>query len=260
MKKMLWLHLLRKKGQRRSGTAVILLPGLVPNSTLFDETTGRLAKAGDLWELVYPNKYVDTNDLLASVTSELKQLRYKKVVLVGVSFGGMLAYLLLRYWRRHRASFEVKGLITVSTPFDPWDVSWQAKTELRFGYGLDKHVRRLFWGLLHLLRFVWRYDPRADHRAYTLENSPRQMTNGIRAGYILRQDRVVQFKFKNLPALLLNTATSVRDQLVSRRNEQSFKKIFTQGTVVRGLDEHANLDCPNRAVRAALNRFLATVA
>ncbi|AKM84646.1 TPA: hypothetical protein DHW58_01815 [Patescibacteria group bacterium] len=260
MKDMLWLHLLRKKGQRRNGTAVVVLPGLIPNSTLFDETVQQLTAGGDLWELLYPNRYIDESDLLIGVTQELKQLRYKKVVLVGVSFGGTLAYLLLRHWRRLRVPFQVQGFVAVSAPFDPADVSWAAKLELRLGHGLYRHMRRLFRGVLRVVRLVWLYDWRPDKRAYVHENSFSQMVNGLRMSHVLGRTRFVEIAFQDLPALLLNTVTGVRDNLVSRNNEKSFARLFPAGMIVRGLNEHASLDCLTRPARTTLNRFLAGLA
>jgi len=259
MKNTVWLHLLRKKGSRRGSTALIVLPGLVPNSILFKGTVIRLVKFGDLWELSYPAKYIETDDLLRGVTAELKYLHYAKVVLIGVSFGGMLAYRLLRYWRHHRVSVSVLGLVAVSSPFAPSDVSWRARTELQFGYGLDKHRRSLFKAILKLIRWLWWYDLRIEKRMYARENSLQQIANGLRIGYVLRQERVVNTEFNKLSALLLNTSAKVRDELVTRRNEISFKKLFPAGEIVHGLARHADLDKPDRLSRLALNRFLSKV-
>jgi len=238
---------------------VLLLSGLIPYSKSFGRAVNQLTKFGDVWEMSYPDCYANGQDLLVEVTRELRQLKYSKLVLVGLSFGGTLSYLLLRYWRRHRVPFETLGVVAVSTPFGPEDITWRSKIELNFGYEMDRHADKLWRTVLQVLYWLWENNHWSDGHPYTIKNSLQRVYNAVRVGYLLRQTRLIRKTFRAMPALLLNTARGIKDPFVLRTNENHFKEIFPQGQVVYGLTKHASLNSQPTRVYRQLNRFLSTV-
>ncbi len=250
-----WLKLLKQKGKTRSSTGVVIIPGMIPSSCEWQAVIKLFEGMGDVWLLSYPESVVDQTNLLQEVTERLKRLNLKKIVFVGISFGGTVAYLLMRYWKKHKVPFEVGGFLAVSAPFRPDDLTFRSQVELALGWGLDRYAKRALLELLTTLRIFWSASFGLIQRGLA-ENSVKQMFNGIRQGYILRNEWIVQKRFIKVPALLLNVFEGRKDSFVRQSNEISFREIFRNGVVVRGLRHHANLYDLPPATRRLLGLFL----
>lgn len=250
-----WLELLEQKGKTRSTTGVVIFPGVISTPYAWKRVVKQLSHIGDVWLFCYPNSLVDQSDFLMEVTKKLKRLHFKKLVFVGISFGGTLAYLLMRYWKGRKIPFKVVGLLAVSSPFSPDDITFRSKIELALGWGLDRHAKRLLLELLTALRIIWSVSFGLIQRGFA-KNSIQQMWNSIRQGYILRNEWIVQKRFLTAPAMLLNVADGLGDPFVIRRNEESFKEIFPKGEVFRELGHHADLHDLSPSARRVIRRFL----
>lgn len=232
--------LVGRKDHRRSGAAVLVFPGLIPTYSNFDSKAKLFSQFGDVLEFHYPNKSVDIQDLYREVTDTIKELRYKKIILLGISCGGTVAYLLARYWRKHRIDMGLSAFVAASTPFQPENLTPRSQFELDLGATLDTYARKVLIFTVRLLKFIWRFSFGLAHY-YAKDSSVQQTMNGIRMGYILRQDWVVRRRFLRVPALLLNTRDGIIDPFVSRGNELNFLDIFPHGKVMRVLNSHADI-------------------
>jgi len=235
-------RLVYRKNQRRSGTAVLIFPGLIPTYSDLDGETRLFSQFGDVLEFHYPEKREDIIELYRDVTDTIRKLKYQKIILLGVSFGGTLAYLLMRYWRKQRLNLGLASFVVLSTPFEPTNLTPRSQFQLDFGVTLDKYARKVFIWVVRVLKFIWRFSFGFAWRRYAEESTLQQTVNGVRMGYILRQDWVVKDKFFQVPALLLNTQDSMADPFVLRENELDFLDIFPHGRVMRGLKHHADLN------------------
>jgi len=250
-------QLVHRKDSRRTGTAVLVFPGLVPTYSDLEDEAKILLRFGDVLEFHYPETKVDIQDLYQSITQTLKELKYKRVILFGVSFGGTLVYLLLRYWKHHRIDLGVKCFVAMSTPFQPENLTPMSQFKLDFGKSLDQFSRKIFVWLIRVLRWLFFWSPSHD-ALYARENSFRQVLNALWVGNsTLGQNWLVKQKLLHPPALLLNTRDGVIDRFVKRENEVDFLDVFPRGRIIRGLGNHANIKQLSTSGRRELGEFIA---
>lgn len=248
-------RLVQRKNRRRSGTAVLVFPGLIPTYSNLDGEARLFSQFGDVLEFHYPEKNIKIQDLYRDVTETIKELRYKKIILLGMSFGGTIAYLLARYWRKHRIDVGLSAFVAASTPFQPENLTPRSQFQLDLGATLDAYARKIMIFIVRLLKFVWRFSFGFAH-FYAKDSSVQETINGIRMGYILRQDWIAKRKFLQVPALLLNTKDGVTDPFVLRENELDFLEIFPHGKVMRVLTRHAEIKGVAPVVYRQVTKFL----
>ncbi len=251
MPKQLCFQLVKKRN-RRADTAVLMFPGLIPTYSDLMGEANLFSRFGDVFEFRYPDKDIDIYDLYQTATSAVKRLGYKQVILLGMSFGGTVAYLLARYWRKHGVGVRLVAFVAMSTPFEPTNLTLRSQVELGFGATLDRHTRRMMVTIVQSLKFVWQFSF-GYAKFYAKDSSLKQTINAIRMGYILRQDWIVKYRFAQVPALLLNTRDKVSDPFVLRKNETDFMEIFPYGKIMRVLSRHAD----TRGIKPAVSRQIA---
>jgi|GEM_PF-5695862 len=233
--------LTRKKSRRRAGTAVLIFPGLVPAYEDLGEETKMFSRFGDVFSFHYPETKMDIFEFYNSVTEAVRSLKYKKIILVGVSFGGTLAYLLLRYWRKTRFRSGTKCLVALSTPFEPTNLTPYSQFQLDLGTTLDRYARKLFIVAVKVLRWFWQRSF-GLMTVYAKDNTFQQTLNALwMGGNTLNHDWLVKRKFTNISAVLLNVKDGVSDRFVLRTNEGDFLDMFPDGRVLRVLRAHADI-------------------
>lgn len=248
--------LVRKKSRRRCGTAVLIFPGLVPTYEDTDHETKLFSKFGDVLDFHYPEDRMDIDEFYDRVTDVVKGLGYKKIILVGVSFGGTLAYLLIRYWRKHRLSEQVKCFVALSAPFEPENLTPLSQFQLDLGVTVDAYARKLFIGVVKILRWIW-LAPFSPMALYVRDNTFRQTLNALwMGGDTLNKAWLVKRRLLRPEALLMNVEDGVSDRLVLRTNEGDFLDIFPKGKVMRCLKKHAHLGGASPAVYRQMARFV----
>lgn len=250
------LSLVRKKSHRRAGTAVFVFPGLVPTYADLDKEVKMFAKFGDVFAFHYPETTFDIIKFYEEITTVLKQYHYKKLVLVGVSFGGTLAYLLMRYWKRHRFYPGLKCFVAMSTPFEPENLTPISQFQLDLGLTLDRYARRLFIWVIMVLRWFWQW-PVGWMTIYARDNTFRQTLNALwMAGDVLEKDWLVKKKLLSPPALLLNVRDGMSDKFVKRTNELDFRDIFPKGEILRVMRAHADIGGMSPAAYRQVEEFV----
>lgn len=235
------LSLLRKKNHRRSGTAVLIFPGLIPTYADLDDEVKMFAKFGDVLTFRYPEDKFDILGFYEQVTTAIKGLHYRKLVLVGISFGGTLAYLLMRHWRKRRFRPGIKCFVAMSTPFEPNNLTPISQFQLDAGITIDRYARKIFIWAIMIVRWFWSW-PVGWMTIYARDNSFRQTLNALwMGGSVLGQDWLVKRRLLAPPALLLNVREDVRDKFVRRTNELDFHDIFPRGEILRVMKTHADI-------------------
>jgi len=250
-----YFKLVHRKSPCRAGTAVLMFPGMIPTYSDLDGETKLFSRFGDVLEFHYPEKNVAIEDLYRDVTAVIKKFRYRKLILLGMSFGGTLAYLLMRYWHKHRLNLGLSAFVAVSAPFQPEDLTPRSQFELDLGATLDRYARKALIRMVRLLKFIWRFSLGSAWR-YGKESSLRQTMNGIRLGYILRQDWVVRNRLLRTPALLLNVSKDKHDPFVRHSNERNFLDIFPRGRVLEVLNCHSDINGVPPAISRRIVGFL----
>ncbi|MFA5009847.1 MAG: alpha/beta hydrolase [Patescibacteria group bacterium] len=250
------LSLIRKKSKRRAGTAILIFPGLIPTYEDLDKEIEMFAKFGDVFAFHYPEDKFDIFKFYERITTTIKQLYYKRVVLVGVSFGGTLAYLLLRYWRKRRLNMGVKCLVALSSPFEPENLTPISQFQLDFGSTVDQYARRVFIWMVRIMRWIWRW-PVQWMTIYARDNTFRQTLNALwMAGDVLQRDWLVKKRLLEPPALLLNVRDDVRDKFIRQTNELDFKDIFPRGKILRVMKDHADIGGMSPAAYRQVEEFI----
>lgn len=234
-------NLIRKKNRRRSGTAVLVFPGFLPLYSILSDEAKMLSEFGDVLAFHYPEHEINIDQFYNRVTESIQSLGYKKLILVGISFGGILAYLLMRKWRHQRRNLVVQCFIGLSTPFEPENLTFRSQMELDVEMSLDRYARRVFVEFVRVLRWLWRLSFGITP-FYAKDNSFKQTLSALwMAGYTLDRKWFVKKRFTKLPALLLNVRRGVRDAFVLRTNVLDFKELFPRGVVMEVLKHHGDL-------------------
>jgi pimeloyl-ACP methyl ester carboxylesterase len=210
-------------------------------SNLHDEVK-LLSKFGDVLEFHYPESRMDVPRFYRDVTEAIRSLGYKKLFFVGFSFGGTLAYMLMRYWRRHRMRMGVRAFLALSTPFEPENLTPIAQWQIDAGTTLDRYARKVFIVVIKTLRLMWRWSLGIDS-FYARDNSLKQTLNAMWVGgYTLKQDWLVKKRILQIPAMLINVRRDRTDKFVKQTNEEDFLEIFPKGKVLRILRSHADFN------------------
>jgi pimeloyl-ACP methyl ester carboxylesterase len=241
------LKLVHSQKSRRSQTAVLVFPGLIPMYSNMHDEIKFLAKFGDVLEFHYPESRMDVSRFYRDVTEAIRSLGYKKLLFVGFSFGGTLAYMLMRYWRKHRMKMGVQAFVALSTPFEPENLTPISQFQVDMGVTLDRYARKVFIVAVKIVRWIWRWSF-GINSLYTKDNSLKQTLNALWVGGgTLKHDWLVKKKMMQVPAMLLNVRRDRADRIVNRTNEEDFLEIFPKGKILRVLRDHADLNGISKA-------------
>lgn len=247
-------RLMQKKNHRRSGTAILIFPGFVPMYSNLSDEVKLLSEFGDVLAFHYPERELKLEQFYDHVTNSIQQLGYKKLILFGISFGGTLAYLLMRKWRHQKKNMGVKGFVALSTPFEPDNLTPISQFQLDIGLSLDRYARKIFIVLVKALRWLWSWT------LYAKDNSFKQNLTALwMAGYTLNREWFIKKKFYTLPALLLNVRREVRDYYVRRTNALDFEDIFQNSQVLEVLNRHADFEGVSQSTKRQVRGWLREV-